>query len=494
LTVERELKFEAAGDAALPDLTALAKGCQVVALPTERLEAVYYDTADLRLARWGATLRHRNDEWTVKLAASGDAPSLRVRHELSFDDQAAAEGVVFGLSRGAALAPVARLVTRRVRFRIVSADGAPLGELDDDEVVVYEGKKAVDRFREIEFELAEGDGDIAHDNTVAKRAARLLRKAGATPSPSGSKLLRVLGPVEPEVAAPRIKRASTVADAVAAALAAGTQRLIANDPGVRLDIDIEAVHQARVATRRLRSDLRTFAAFVDPVWAAAVRAELSWLGGALGAVRDADVLGLRLESLIARLPEADRPAAAKLLARLHAERDEARTLLLHEMTTERYAALLDSLVAASLDPPLAEGADVSQKGADVLRDLVADRWKKVNTARKRAVDDDGLHQVRIAVKRARYAAEAGDAMLGPKGAGLAKALAGVQGALGDLQDSVVAEEWLRGAVLPRSSTAMALAAGQLLVLDRALGDEARARWPGSWEKAASAFKAFAGSQ
>ena len=40
-------------------------------------------------------------------------------------------------------------------------------------------------------------------------------------------------------------------------------RLIANDPGVRLGKDPESVHQARVATRRLRSDLRTFRPILD---------------------------------------------------------------------------------------------------------------------------------------------------------------------------------------------------------------------------------------
>ena len=105
--------------------------------------------------------------------------------------------------------------------------------------------------------------------------------------------------------APRLGRTSTPIDVVRAAIASGTQRLLANDPVVRQDSDPEGVHQARVATRRLRSDLRTFGALLDPDWTDALRAELGWIGGLLGAVRDADVLLERLDDRIAALPPPD---------------------------------------------------------------------------------------------------------------------------------------------------------------------------------------------
>ena len=61
-------------------------------------------------------------------------------------------------------------------------------------------------------------------------------------------------------------------------------RLDPSDPPV-LD-----VHQARVAARRLRSDLKTFSLLLEPGWVGRVRDELRWVGDALGAVRDTDVL------------------------------------------------------------------------------------------------------------------------------------------------------------------------------------------------------------
>ncbi len=59
-------------------------------------------------------------------------------------------------------------------------------------------------------------------------------------------------------------------------------RMLAHDPGVRLGEDPEELHQLRVATRRLRSVLRTATPLLEATWAQALRDELSWLGDELG--------------------------------------------------------------------------------------------------------------------------------------------------------------------------------------------------------------------
>jgi CHAD domain-containing protein len=74
------------------------------------------------------------------------------------------------------------------------------------------------------------------------------------------------------------------------ALDASVQRLLVADPVARVGDDPEGVHQARVATRRLRSDLRTFGPLLDPAWVTPLRDELRWLGGELGVAREAEVL------------------------------------------------------------------------------------------------------------------------------------------------------------------------------------------------------------
>jgi len=80
---ERELKLAATPDFRMPSIYGLV-GPIVRQAPPERNETTYYDTDDLRLARWGASLRHRRGEgWTVKLPAERDAPFL-VRPEIVF--------------------------------------------------------------------------------------------------------------------------------------------------------------------------------------------------------------------------------------------------------------------------------------------------------------------------------------------------------------------------------------------------------------------------
>ena len=67
---EQETKLSAPSGFQMPDLAGPDDGFLADPQPTRRYTTVYWDTPDLRLARWGATLRHRGDEgWTVKLPA-----------------------------------------------------------------------------------------------------------------------------------------------------------------------------------------------------------------------------------------------------------------------------------------------------------------------------------------------------------------------------------------------------------------------------------------
>jgi CHAD domain-containing protein len=375
---------------------------------------------------------------------------------------------------------VARLLTRRVRFALRDGDGADVAEVDDDEVLAFRGQEQVARFREIEVEL--GPAGL---NGVGRAVTKAFKKAGASPSASANKLLRALG----DAPAPELASVGDGADLVRSAMAAGARRLLQHDPFVRLDDDIEAVHQARVATRRMRSDLGTFKPFVDERWAAALGGELKWLGSLLGAVRDADVLGERLRSHLAALPDEDQRAGARVLGTLASSREAAQQALVEAMQTERYVDLLDAVVAAGQAPVLRAEA---RADADAVRAVVARRWRRLRKDAKAADSDVALHGVRITAKRARYAAEAGSAVLGKSGAALAKAFAGVQEVLGDLHDAVVAESWLRQAVRSRLAPSTAVAVGMLIAREREAMAEARSAWPAAWERASQAWHQFDG--
>jgi len=232
----------------------------------------------------------------------------------------------------------------------------------------------------------------------------------------------------------------------------------------------------------MRSDLRTFRQALDPGWDESLRDELKWLGGLLGAVRDADVLLDRLATQIEDLAELDSAAGDRLLDILRAEREAARAELLAGLRSDRYIELIERLLAASRwVPPSVEGDDFELE----LGDLVAKPWKKLRDAVGDLTDDppdEDLHGVRIRAKRARYAAEAVAPAIGEEAKRFASAVADVQEVLGDHQDAVVAGKWLREHV-PTDDAAAAFVAGRLVAVEAEAADESREQWPDAWHQA-----------
>jgi CHAD domain-containing protein len=270
---------------------------------------------------------------------------------------------------------------------------------------------------------------------------------------------------------------------VQAAITAATVRITVHDAGVRLGDDPEDVHQARVGTRRLRSDLRTFRPLLDPDWVAGLRAEAGWYAGLLGAVRDAEVMAERLERQIARLTPDDAAAVQPLLRKLAEDREAGRAKLLEEMNSARYAEFLDRLVEACRAPALLPEADAP--AAAVLPALVRRPWRRL----RRAVEalapeppDEDLHAVRILAKHTRYAAEAAAPVVGRRARRFAAAIADLQTVLGDHQDAVVAEGWLRDQ-LTGAGPVEAMVSGQLIGLQRAEAAAHRDAWRQVWRRA-----------
>jgi CHAD domain-containing protein len=276
----------------------------------------------------------------------------------------------------------------------------------------------------------------------------------------------------------------TAGDAIRDAIARSVHRLLAHDPGVRLGDDPEFVHQARVATRRLRSDLRTFRSLVDPEWARGLRDELRWIAAALGAVRDTEVLLELLREKASRLPAVDRPVADQFLGVLVGRWEEERIELLGAMRSARYVRLLDRLVDAAREPRFASPR-VGEPARAVLAPLVRGPWSHLRKAVE-ALDDhppDGaLHGVRIRAKRCRYAAEAVAPVVGGPARRFARRLAALQDVLGRHHDAVVAAAWLRE-VSVDAPAAAAFAAGALAGMVRLDAQAARAEWPAVWATA-----------
>jgi CHAD domain-containing protein len=243
------------------------------------------------------------------------------------------------------------------------------------------------------------------------------------------------------------------------------------------------VHQARVATRRLRSDLRTFRPLLDAEWARALRDELGWLAGLLGRVRDGDVLLERVRGRVTLLPEARGRDAARILATLEEDRDAAHAELMAALRGERYLALLDRLVEAAAAPALLPEAGAAAR--EVVPALVKRPWRSLARSVKAVSDpptDEELHAIRIRTKRVRYAAEAVAPVAGKTAGSFAAAAADLQEVLGDLHDAVVAEEWLGSWTSGSRSSRAVFAAGELAGLERAAALESRSRWRKTWKR------------
>jgi CHAD domain-containing protein len=484
---EREAKLAAPPGFQLPELGGPDDGFKAEPRTARRLRTTYYDTADLRLARWGASLRHRPGEgWTVKLPEGQDGALLvRAEHTFPGDGRrppAEALALVRPFVRTARLAPSARMRTLRRPVELRDPEGSRLAEVVDDEVQVLDGRRILARFRELEVEL-----DEAGDTGLLERVVDRLLEAGAQAAEPTPKYLRALGGREralgPEVVQPEVDAGASVETLLRHDLAGGTLRLFRHEAGVRTGEDPEAVHQARVATRRIRSTLRTFSKLLDEEWTDRLRADLKWLADLLGEVRDTDVLLERFSGHLAELPAADAKAGRWLLARLAGQRDHARRRLLGAMASQKYVVLLDDLVAAAAAPALLPGAD--GPAAEVMPALVAKPWKKLRKEVRGAGDDPpdhALHQIRIRAKRARYAAEAVEPVIGTPAGDFADAVADIQSVLGDHQDAVVGEAWLRGAAGAGRRDA-ALVAGMLIAAERASAASTRDGWRQVWDAA-----------
>jgi CHAD domain-containing protein len=394
---------------------------------------------------------------------------------------AAARDLLRAYARRAELAPVARLQTLRRAAPLFDPRGQRIAEVADDEVSVLDGERVTARFREVELEVT---ADAPHQLLPA--LIDRLRAAGAGEPDPTPKLVRALGPralAPPELVVPKVDKDSSVGDVAQAAITAAVIRIIEHDALVRQDSRPEGVHQARVGTRRLRSDFRTFAAILDREWVDGLRSDLKVLADALGHVRDADVMLGRLKKAAAALDPQDRPAADSVRARLDRQRAVHRRALEEEYRSEGYVVLLDRLVEAARAPKLGEGADA--RASDALPGLVQRPWDHLTKAVAQLDAEpahDQLHEIRIRAKRVRYAAEAATLAL-PEAEAMATTVADIQEVLGEQHDAVVAAQWLRDIAATNVTRAEAMVCGLLIAAEERDAQAWGAKWPDAWSAA-----------
>jgi CHAD domain-containing protein len=489
--VERELKLLAPDDFELPAMVGALPGLTDGVQVHTELNATYYDTKTLALARTGVTLRYRSGEpgpaWTVKLPGRTAGSSL-TRLEVRFEGDAdtvpnGARDLVRAYLRSRRLRPVARLHTQRTCVPLLDADGNAAAELVDDLVAVYEGEQQTGVFHEVELELTGTRRLRRLQHAVIKR----LAAAGCTTEVPRPKLVRALGAradAPADVTIALLDAEPNVLDLIRHAVAVSVDRLIRHDAGVRLGEDPEDVHQFRVAARTLRSNLKTFTPVLDREWAGVLRTELGWLGTAAGGLRDLGVFEQRLRRLAAELGEDDVLGVGLLFDRLTRQHEQARKATLSALRCHRYDSLLEALVEAAAAPVLAADASASAPARALVRRASRVQVRHLDRVVANVSDpptDADLHAIRIQTKRTRYAIEAARPVIGRAAADHSAALAHLQDVLGDFHDSTVAVQWLRDAATARPTCG--LAAGQLVAAERAEQTRLRARAHQSWRVA-----------
>jgi CHAD domain-containing protein len=439
--LERELKLDAEPGFELPpDLGE--------PLPGRLFTSTYHDTPARSLLRCGLTLRRRVEGggalWQLKL------PREEGRQELEAPGGPARLPdellrLLGAHLRHGPLEPVATLRTRRTGYRVVDGDRV-VAEVTVDVVDALVGARLLASFREVEAELVDGD------RRDLQRLDRTLRRAGAAASNGRPKVARVVGLAEEPPDPLALRRQ--------------LRELERFDPGVRLGDDPEDLHRFRVAPRRSRAIIRV----TRPVLGEALEplsAELAWLAGVLGPVRDLDVLIDHLRPAVADL-DVDEAAGEELVAILEEERSRLRTGLAEALDSPRYLALLDRFER--------DVAAVRLEREDELPALAAAAFKRLRRRGKALRDDDSddaLHDLRKSGKKARYAAELVPAANGKEAARYVDSVKTLQDVIGEHQDAVVAEAALRRIARART----AVAAGRLIAAERERRRRSRAATP-----------------
>lgn len=420
-----------------------------------RERAIYFDTPDLALARADLALCVRrvgrvavqtvsrlgalaSEPAPVDTVLASDAP------DLARIPDPALRALVAARVAGRPLAPAFELDVAR-ETRLLREDDNEIGfALESGELRTARGPVPV-----CTLALSARSGDPGFP---AQFALELLEVLPLRPS-AGHPAERARGLLLGDVARPHkagvveVAPDATLEDLVVAVIGGCLRQIADNEAAAALGVDPEGVHQLRVGVRRLRSALSFFGPVLPERQRAALREPLAWLGSALGPARDLDVFASEwlAPAIAARAEDA---ALARIDDEVRALRTAHYEQVREALRSHRFPRMLLEIRrwlarCAWRDQPLsAESASLFLPARDYATLRLERRHKQ---ARKQARDvanatPESRHQLRIRLKKLRYAAEFSASLFpGKKAQRYARRLGALQDALGVANDASVAE-------------------------------------------------------
>ena len=384
------------------------------------LRAVYFDTAEGDLARNGLSLRirkaGRRRTMNVKWASQGDGSFTRGESEVAISGdqpdlkllapEAAAH--IERATKGAGLQPVFETSVRRKLMEIV--DGQSIIEIAFDEGKLIAGASS-EPVSEIEIELKSGPQAPIYALALQLIDAG-LRLAPATKSARGYLLGAGGKPQDMRAAPVSLPADASMEDALVAMIEASLSHFMANWPGLLVSDLPEAIHQMRVALRRLRAGLKMFARALPDAGLAPFRDQARDIAGALGQAREIDAFVDLVQAgpLKQFTQDASFDALLEHAQTLRASAYAAARACVNDAKTSRFVLELQAYCAqrgwrntlaaddlASLSQPLRTFA------AQALNDL--DKRVQKRGKRLRKLKPEDRHELRIALKNMRYGAD-----------------------------------------------------------------------------------------
>lgn len=442
-------------------------------IPPRVFTSTYFDTKQHRLGQLGLTLRKRVERahgvWQLKI------PSGAARLELEIDSSSRHipwefQDLLTAFFRKQEAVQLGKLRTKRKGVRI-QKDNQVIAEVVQDSVALIRGKKVVHTFRELEVELQESTV------TQLKSLRKALIHAGAEEKPLQPKIFQALQlpyPLPLALSDPSAPPTEHIRER----LHSQFLQMLRHDPGTRLGQDNEALHQMRVATRRIRAIIRAVRSFLAPEWTEHVRQEVGWVGSLLGEVRDWDVLLESFRQNFHDFSSHEQRSFQSILKKFDDQRSMARARLLEGLRSDRYLNLLnhfeDSLTHLPFQPSPLTITDLARKAFHKVQDFV----KSSNSLFPKSE----LHRTRILLKRARYAIELAEPLLGKRAKRFFQQAKPTQDLLGQHQDAVVAEQRLLALKQHSRGTGIAYVTGLMVERIRNQQSQVYQQIPEQWKK------------